>query len=96
MERDRYGGGSIMVWGGIMHGAKTDLVTVTGTLNAVGYCNQIIVPYVVPFTRRHNAILQQDNARPHTACHTQGVLLQHHVDKIEWPARSPDLSPIEH
>ena len=96
MERDRYGGGSVTVWGGIMHGVKTDLVTVIGTLTAVDYCNQIVVPHIAPFVRRHNATLQQDNARPHTARHTQGVFLTHGIQKLEWPARSPDLSPIEH
>ena len=42
-----------------------------------------------------NAILQQNNARPHVArfvltfLNTQGIRL------LPWPAQSPDLSPIE-
>ena len=35
MENDRFGGGSVMVWGGIAHGLKTPLVVVNGNLNAI-------------------------------------------------------------
>ncbi|GBM32377.1 hypothetical protein AVEN_187268-1, partial [Araneus ventricosus] len=40
------------------------------------------------------AISRQDNARPHTARVAQDFL--RHVQTLPWPARSPDLSPIEH
>ncbi|GFT80222.1 uncharacterized protein TNCV_2187151 [Trichonephila clavipes] len=40
------------------------------------------------------AIYQQDNARPHTARLSQQCLQGY--DVLPWPARSPDLSPIEH
>jgi len=41
-------------------------------------------------------VFLQDNARPHTARHTQGFLRRNNVQLLPWPARSPDLSPIEH
>ncbi|GFW82114.1 transposable element Tc1 transposase [Trichonephila clavipes] len=40
------------------------------------------------------AIFQQDNARPHTASVAQDVLRR--FQTFPWPARSPDLSPVEH
>ncbi|GFT95046.1 transposable element Tcb2 transposase [Trichonephila clavipes] len=40
------------------------------------------------------AIFQQDNARPHTARVSQDFL--RHFQTLQWPARSPDLSPVEH
>ncbi|GFW61721.1 uncharacterized protein TNCV_3706561 [Trichonephila clavipes] len=43
---------------------------------------------------RPGAIYQQDNARPHTARLSQQCLQGYAV--LPWPARSPDLSPIEH
>ncbi|GFV21790.1 HTH_Tnp_Tc3_2 domain-containing protein [Trichonephila clavipes] len=43
---------------------------------------------------RPGAIYQQDNARPHTARLSQQCLQGY--DVLTWPARSPDLSPIEH
>ncbi|GFW00454.1 transposable element Tcb2 transposase [Trichonephila clavipes] len=40
------------------------------------------------------AIFQQDNARPHTARVSQDFL--RHFQILPFPARSPDLSPVEH
>ncbi|GFV17187.1 transposable element Tcb2 transposase [Trichonephila clavipes] len=40
------------------------------------------------------AIFQQDNARPHTARVAPDFL--RHFQILPWPARSPDLSPVEH
>ena len=96
LQRDRFGGGSIMVWGGISKNARTDLVTVAGTLTDVRYCQQIVTPYILPFMRRHNATLHQDNARCHTARYSMDLLQRNNVNVFDWPARSPDLSPIEH
>ncbi len=97
IQRDRYGGGSVMVWGGISRNSKTTLVTVPGTLTAARYCDEIIVPVVVPYLRQRNGVIfQQDNARPHTARHTRNVFEQHGIETLDWPSKSPDLSPIEH
>ncbi|GFU36340.1 uncharacterized protein TNCV_559711 [Trichonephila clavipes] len=43
---------------------------------------------------RPGAIYLHDNARPHTARLSQQCLQGY--DVLPWPARSPDLSPIEH
>ncbi|GFT90430.1 transposable element Tcb2 transposase [Trichonephila clavipes] len=48
-----------------------------------------------PFVNGHpGAIFQQDNTRPHTARVAQDFL--RHFQTLPWPARSPDLSPVEH
>ena len=40
-------------------------------------------------------ILMQDGARPHSA--RQSIqFLDHHIRKLDWPACSPDLHPIDH
>ena len=97
IQHDRFGGGSVMVWGGISHRAKTDLVTVHGNLNAMRYCNEIVQPALLPFLRQgHATIFQQDNARCHVARHTMNFLQTNNVNVLVWPARSPDISPIEH
>lgn len=94
-ERDRFGGGSVMVWGGIMGNLKTDLVIIQGNLNAQGYIN-LLNNTLMPFLHQNQpAIFQQDNARPHTALITTQFLAQNNVDVMPWPAVSPDLSPIE-
>ena len=86
-----------MVWGGRCRNGRTDLIIVRGTLTAVRYSDEIIVPVVVPFVQQRNGmIFQQDNARPHTAIHTKGVFRANNIQLLDRPSRSPDLSPIEH
>jgi len=38
----------------------------------------------------------RDNARPHTASLAMHYLNQESIAVMDWPARSPDLNPIEH
>ena len=97
IERDRFGGGSVMVWGGIMGKRKTNLIVVQGNLNAQGYINQILQPEAAPFLQRYGpAILMHDNARPHVAMICRQFLNRNNVNVLPWPAVSPDLNPIEH
>ncbi|GFS97095.1 transposable element Tc1 transposase [Trichonephila clavipes] len=47
IERDRYGGRGVLVWGGIMLGSRTDLLIFdAGSVNGTRYCNEILLPYV--------------------------------------------------
>ena len=95
-EVDMFGGGSVMVWGGISHGVKSPLVVLGGTLTAVRYRDEILRPIAVPLVQQHNLIFQQDNARPHVARVCRQFLANHNIQPLDWPAYSPDLSPIEH
>ncbi|GFY08742.1 transposable element Tcb1 transposase [Trichonephila clavipes] len=46
IERDRYGGRGVLVWGGITLGSRTDLhIFDAGSVNGTRYCNEIL-PYV--------------------------------------------------
>ncbi|GFV97522.1 transposable element Tcb2 transposase [Trichonephila clavipes] len=47
IERDRYGGRGVLVWGGIMLGSRTDFhIFDAGSFNGTRYCNEILLPYV--------------------------------------------------
>lgn len=97
-ETDRFGGGvSVMVWAGITGSHRTDLVVVQGNLTAARYRDEILQQHVVPFMRQHpeTTTFQQDNARPHTARISMEFLQQNDIQVLPWPAKSPDLSPIE-
>lgn len=98
IERDRYGGGSIMVWGGIGRNFRTPLHRVEGNLTGVGYRDNILRPLVLPALHAlgPDAILQDDNARPHRARVVNVFLEEQQVNHLDWPASSPDLNPIEH
>lgn len=96
-QHDRYGAGSIMVWGAISFNSRSDLVIINGKLNAHRYIDEILRPIALPFLNRDEAtIYQQDNARPHSARITKHFLAESKMPILEWPARSPDLSIIEH
>uniref|UniRef100_A0A4W5QT84 Tc1-like transposase DDE domain-containing protein n=1 Tax=Hucho hucho TaxID=62062 RepID=A0A4W5QT84_9TELE len=98
LERDRFGGGgSIMVWGGVSQHHQTELVVIAGNLNAVRYREDILLPHVVPFLQAHpDMTLQHDNATSHTARSVRDFLQDRNVSVLPWPAKSPDLNPIEH
>ena len=97
-ERDRFGGGSVMVWAGITSRRRTNLVFVDSTLTAARYRDNILAVEVVNFLNHNGSgiTFQQDNARPHTARITQAFLQQQNIDVLPWPSKSPDLNPIEH
>ncbi|GFW65636.1 HTH_Tnp_Tc3_2 domain-containing protein [Trichonephila clavipes] len=85
----------VTVWGAISWDTRSSLVVLQGTLTARRYVDDILTPIVLPMlSSRPGAIYQQDNARPHTARLSQQCLQGY--DVLPWPARSPDLSPIEH
>jgi hypothetical protein len=97
--KESFGGGTLMVWGGINPQAKRDLVHVgQGALNAHRYITQILEPHVVPFAPfvGSNFLFMQDNARPHVARVVTRYFEEVHIQKFDWPARSPDCNPIEH
>lgn len=93
----KYGGGSIMFWGAIHIGGRTDLILIEGNLNAIKYRDEIVLPIVIPYLANigQNAMFQQDNARPHTARVIRNIFEEHGTHVLQWPANSPDMSPIE-
>uniref|UniRef100_A0A4W5R737 Transposase Tc1-like domain-containing protein n=1 Tax=Hucho hucho TaxID=62062 RepID=A0A4W5R737_9TELE len=99
LQHDRFGGGSVMVWGGISLGGRTALhVLARGSLTAIRYRDEILRPLVRPYAGAVGPgfLQMQDNARPHVAGVCQQFLQEEGIDAMDWPARSPDLNPIEH
>ncbi|GFW45610.1 transposable element Tcb2 transposase [Trichonephila clavipes] len=99
VERHSFRGGGILVWAGISLGGHTDLhVFHGGTVTGLRYRDEILDPYVRPYAAAigNDFILMDDNARPHRARIVEEYLEDHGLERMEWPARSPDLNPIEH
>ena len=96
IKKRSFRGGSVMVWGGISHGLKSQLVAIDGNLSAATFRDEILRPHVIPFLQQHNLTLQQDNARPHVARICQVFLANNNVHPLDWPPYSPDLSPKKH
>ena len=80
-------------------GGRTDLYVIqNGTLNGLRYRDEILDVYVRPYPGAigPNFILMDDNARPHRARVVNEYLQNETIERMDWPARSPDLNPIEH
>ena len=92
-----FGGGSVMVWARFSAHHRTPLHHVQGNLNGQRYRDEILRPLVVPALQQigQQAVLQDDNARPHRAWVVITFLQQAGVNRLDWPACSPDLNPIE-
>ncbi|GFU47948.1 transposable element Tcb2 transposase [Trichonephila clavipes] len=88
-----------MVWGGISIGGRTDLHIIrNGTLTGRRYADEMLRPHVIPYTRAigDSFVFQDDNVRPHRARLVENMLEAETIQRMEWPAYSPDLNPIEH
>ncbi|GFX00425.1 transposable element Tcb2 transposase [Trichonephila clavipes] len=97
--RDRYGGRGVLVWGGIMLGSRTDLrIFDAGSVNGTRYCNEIFLPYVRLFRGAMGLqfLFMDDNAPYHRTVAAEQLLESEDIERMDWPARSPDLNPIEH
>ena len=97
-QRRAFGGGSVMVWGGISAHGRTPMAIINGNRNAHRYLKEVVRPNMLLFVRgqRRNMTFQQDNARPHVARLIMNFLWHENVLVMAWPSMSPDLSPIEH
>ncbi|GFS86316.1 transposable element Tcb2 transposase [Trichonephila clavipes] len=99
IERDRYGGHGVLVWGGIMLGSRTDLhIFDAGSVNGTRYCNEILLPYVRYYRGAMGLqfLFMDDNAPCQRTVAAEQLLESEDIERMDWPARSPDLNPIEH
>ncbi|GFV46653.1 transposable element Tcb2 transposase [Trichonephila clavipes] len=99
IERDRYGRRGVLVWGGIMLCSRTDLhIFDADSVNGTRYCNEILLPYVRLFRGAMGLqfLFMDDNAPCHRTVAAEQLLESEDIERMDWPARSPDLNPIEH
>ncbi|GFX80709.1 transposable element Tcb2 transposase [Trichonephila clavipes] len=99
IERDRYGGRGVLVWGGIMLGSRTYLhIFDAGSVNGTRNSNEILLPYVSLFRGAMGLqfLFMGDNAPCHRTVAAKQLLESEDIERMDWPARSPDLNPIEH
>ncbi|GFY22251.1 transposable element Tcb2 transposase [Trichonephila clavipes] len=98
-ERVRFGGGGVLVCGGISIDGRTGLHIIRdGPLTARRYRDEILRTIEVPYATAigDDFILMDDNSRPHRANLVEDSLFEEGIVRMEWPACSPDMNPIEH
>lgn len=99
MPNEPFGRGSKMFWAGISFDGRTELVPIHArAMNAEFYIENILQVHVMPYAPfiGPDFIFMQDNARPHVARACIEYLNEVRIEVMNWPARSPDLNPIEH
>ncbi|GFT37953.1 transposable element Tcb2 transposase [Trichonephila clavipes] len=99
IERDRYGGRGVLVWGGIMLRSRTDLhIFDAGLVNGTRYCNEILLPYVRLFRGAMGLqfLFMDDNAPCHRTVAAKQLLESEDIERMDLPAPFLDLNPIEH
>ena len=90
---------SIMVWGGISRGGRTDPhIVIKGITTSLCYRDDILDVYVRPYAGAIGPqfVLTDDNARLHHDRVVEEYLQQDTIVPMDWLAFSPDLNPIEH
>ncbi|GFV92104.1 transposable element Tcb2 transposase [Trichonephila clavipes] len=62
------------------------------------YCEEVLLPHVRLFQGAIGAdfIFMEDNSLPHRTLAVEELLESEDVTRMDWPAYSPDLNPIEH
>ncbi|GFS81068.1 transposable element Tcb1 transposase [Trichonephila clavipes] len=91
IERDRYGGRGVLVWGGIMLGSRTDLhIFNAGSVNGTRYFNEILLPYVRLFRGAMGLqfLFMDYNAPCHHTVAAEQLLESEDIERMDWPARS--------
>ncbi|GFU66875.1 transposable element Tcb2 transposase [Trichonephila clavipes] len=95
----RFGGGGVLVYGGISIDGRTDRYIIRdGLLTARRYKDEILRPIVVPYAAAigDDFILMDDSCRPHRANLAEYFFFEKGIVRMEWPACSTDMNPLEH
>ena len=74
------------------------LVVMEGAETAIQYRNDILRTIVQPYRQnfREEFVLMDDNSLPHRAHLVNEFLHDNNIARLEWPACSPDMNPIDH
>jgi hypothetical protein len=98
--RFQKGGGSLLIWGAISVHGPGPLLFIEGSINGETYAEivqQTIAPYLFQLLGDHDHVFKfaDDNAPPHRSHKAQKAFERFNIQRVWWPASSPDLNPIE-
>ncbi|GFX59114.1 tyrosine decarboxylase [Trichonephila clavipes] len=98
IERHRYGGAGWLVWGGIILGSRTDLHVQSVKMTGPIYRDVILEQHVrlLPGAMGAEFLFMDNNFHPHRANIVDECLQSEDITRMDWPAYSLDLNPIEH
>jgi hypothetical protein len=94
----KFGEGGIRVWGCFSWNGLGALVTLHGNINPEGYKDMLtrcVLSKVEDQFGDDDCLYQQDSVPCHKARSVREWFVDNKVPEMDWPARSPDLNPIE-
>ncbi|GFX43449.1 transposable element Tcb2 transposase [Trichonephila clavipes] len=97
-DRQHFPSRGVMVWAGIMMDGRTDLLFFdTRSVTTQRYRDEVLGPYVRLFRGAVGPefIFMDDNAQCLRAVLIDDFLETENIQRMSWPANSPDLNPIE-
>nr|CAH7752365.1 unnamed protein product [Callosobruchus chinensis] len=85
-------------WRNVLFSDESRFGLIPGTMTGAYYLQNIINAIVQPLRNEigDQFIFMDDNARPHRTRAVQQALENGNIARLEWPAMSPDMNPIEH
>ncbi|KAG8237996.1 hypothetical protein J437_LFUL017716, partial [Ladona fulva] len=97
MQRGRSGQFSINTWGWVCAEGPGALWKIEGNLDGTQYVS-ILENVMLPSVKilfSEDFVFLHDNSRIHTCKQAKTWFSENNVLQLTWPARSPDLNPIE-
>nr|CAH7765651.1 unnamed protein product [Callosobruchus chinensis] len=85
-------------WRNVLFSGESKFGLIPGTMTGAYYLQNTINAIVQPLRNEigDQFIFMDDNTRPHRTRAVQQALENENIARLEWPAMSPDMNPIEH
>ncbi|GFT40236.1 transposable element Tc1 transposase [Trichonephila clavipes] len=98
IEQHRFGGARLFVWERIILAFRTGMYVQIGTITGQFDRDLILKQHVRVFCGPMSAkfLFMDDNARPHRANIVNKCYQLEDITRMDWPAFSPNLNPVEH
>ena len=96
-SKRQQGGDSVMIWGAFCGTKKCELAVLQGNQDSVMYIDTM-ESYLLPFVDQEMGpswVFMHDGASIHRSNRTLEWFQEEEIPLLEWPAKSPDLNPIE-